>query len=227
MFFRDLQPLASLQKQKKFYLCRMLEIKNATLKVDGRTLFESLSLIIDDRQTACVVGREGTGKSLLLRAVMGLWPLTGGFVSVDGELLTPSSASEFRRLTAYVPQAPAPMGVSVETLARMPYMLTANKGKAFSRELLMEEWRALGLSSELLTKQDTSLTPSERQRVMLASAGALGKNIVVVDEPFCDSSSEAVAAYLDTIALRGASVLVASRHEPPTAAATPWLTVHI
>ena len=82
----------------------MLELKDATLTVNGRTFFHRLSLMAQDGQMTCVTGAEGCGKTSLVLAMLGLLPLDEGLVSVDGELMTPLSAPVFRRLMAYVPQ---------------------------------------------------------------------------------------------------------------------------
>lgn len=198
----------------------MLEIKDASIKAGEQRLVSDLSLTVDDGEALCLVGDGGTGKSLLLRAVMGLWPLHEGFISVDGELLTPSSAPEFRRHMAYVPQRPAPMAEKVETLARLPYALAANKGIAFSKDRLMEEWHKLGLAPELYTKRDAELSTAQRQRILLATAATLGKAILLIDEPF-DGADEGdgcgqMAAYLSQLAQGDAAVLATSRRQDLT-----------
>ena len=75
----------------------MLELHNVTI---GK-LIKELSVTIDDGQ---IVGIQGRGKTTLLRAVVGLIPIDGGHICVDGEVLTPESAPYFRRYMAYVPQ---------------------------------------------------------------------------------------------------------------------------
>jgi ABC-type protease/lipase transport system fused ATPase/permease subunit len=82
----------------------MLELKDASLAVGGRQMFRRLSLMAHEGQVTCITGGEGSGKTLLLRVMMGFVPLDGGLVSIDGELLTPLSATVFRRQMAYVPQ---------------------------------------------------------------------------------------------------------------------------
>lgn len=82
----------------------MLELKDATLSVGGRKVLDRLSMMALDGQMTCITGPRGSGKTLLLRALMGFVALDGGLVSVDGELVTPLSASVFRRQMAYVPQ---------------------------------------------------------------------------------------------------------------------------
>lgn len=83
---------------------KMLELKDASLTIDGRQLFSRLSLMAMNGQVTCITGGRGTGKTALLQVMLGLLPLDEGLVSVDGELLTPLSAPVFRRMIAYVPQ---------------------------------------------------------------------------------------------------------------------------
>lgn len=78
----------------------MLELHNVSI---GQ-LIRSFSLTVADGQAVCLVGAQGSGKTTLLRAIVGLIPVDGGHISVDGELLTPQSAPYFRRQMAYVPQ---------------------------------------------------------------------------------------------------------------------------
>ena len=75
----------------------MLELHNVTIG----ELVKGLSVAIDDGQ---IVGIQGRGKTTLLRAVVGLIPIDGGHICIDGEVLTPESAPYFRRYMAYVPQ---------------------------------------------------------------------------------------------------------------------------
>ena len=82
----------------------MLELKDAQLHIQGREMFHKLSVMLYDGQMTCVTGDKGCGKTLLLRVLMGFVPLDSGFVSVDGELLTPMSVRAFRRFMAYIPQ---------------------------------------------------------------------------------------------------------------------------
>ncbi len=82
----------------------MLEVKDATIAVAGRTLATGLSFIANDGQITCITGPEGSGKTVMLRTLMGFLPVGSGFVSVDGELLTVLSAPDFRKLMVYLPQ---------------------------------------------------------------------------------------------------------------------------
>ena len=75
----------------------MLELHNVTIG----ELVNGLSVTLDDGQ---IMGIQGRGKTTLLKAVVGLIPVNGGHICIDGEVLTPESAPYFRRYMAYVPQ---------------------------------------------------------------------------------------------------------------------------
>lgn len=80
------------------------ELKKGRVTAGGRVLVEDLSFVAQAGQVICLVGAQGCGKTLLMRSLLGLWPLEEGYVTLDGEPLTPHSAPWLRRLMAYVPQ---------------------------------------------------------------------------------------------------------------------------
>jgi ABC-type cobalamin/Fe3+-siderophores transport system ATPase subunit len=92
----------------------MLEFKDATIKVGEEVLASNISLIARDGQLTCVTGPEGSGKTVLLRTLMGFLPVKDGFVSVDGELLTIYSSHAFREMMVYLPQDVQTLGLQLE-----------------------------------------------------------------------------------------------------------------
>ena len=109
----------------------MLELHDVIIK----PLSHTLSLTVDDGRMTCLSGPKGTGKTTVLRAVMGLLPIDGGYISIDGELLTPLSAPYFRKSMGYVPSVlrPIPGQDRVGDVRRMLY------GLAVNRQLKIEE----------------------------------------------------------------------------------------
>ena len=191
----------------------MLEVKNASISLGGRTLFEGLSFTVADGEIVCLVGPSGSGKTTLLRALLGFQPLDDGCISVDGELLTPSSAEEFRKHISYIPQELLLPSEWVSDMVRLPFGLKTNRGRAFSKELLMAEWGRLELPQELYDKKVSELSGGERQRVVLSVSGLLDKAILLLDEPTSalDARSAAlVLDYLRRLAARGCSVVAVS-----------------
>ena len=65
---------------------------------------EDLSFIANDGELTCITGDAASGKTTLIRTLMGFLPVKAGFVSVDGELLTIYSSHAFREMMVYLPQ---------------------------------------------------------------------------------------------------------------------------
>ncbi len=108
----------------------MLELHNVTI---GERI-RSLSVTIDEGHVLNVAGSPGSGKTTLLRAILGLIPIDGGHITIDGELLTPKSAPYFRRQTAYVPQhLSVPDGYELDA----DYLQLLRKAVESGRQLLI------------------------------------------------------------------------------------------
>ena len=179
-------------------------------------LLGGLSFSAEDGQVVCITGDSGCGKTSLLRAILGFIPLQEGHISVDGELLTPAAAGEFRKYIAYVPQDLAMPMETVGEMVRMPFALKANLATPFSKARLMEEWQKLDLAPELYDKKVSELSGGQRQRIIISTLGLLKKTIVLADEPTSalDAHTTAlVLAYFKALAAGGATVITVS-HDP-------------
>lgn len=161
----------------------MLELKDALLEVDGRRLFAPLSLIAREGQLTCVSGPHGVGKTLLVRAMLGLQPLAGGFVSIDGELITPQSAPVFRRFIGYLPQAVLPAAVTfvppTDDLESVwaPDMGTSRPRAAKPVDALQVAIPPLS-AKQLIIADDPE--PSQAEELLALAAG--GRTVIVMSQ---------------------------------------------
>ena len=194
----------------------MLEIKNVKIKMGELVLLGGLSFSADDGEVVCITGESGCGKTSLLRAILGFIPLHEGHISIDGELLTPAAAGEFRKYMAYVPQDLAMPMETVGEMVKMPFALKANLTTPFSKARLMEEWQKLDLAPELYDKKVSELSGGQRQRIIISTLGLLQKSIVLADEPTSALDAHTTALvlnYLKALAAKGATVITVS-HDP-------------
>ena len=181
----------------------MLEVKDATIRVGDKTLMSGLSFIAKDGQMTCVKGSSGSGKSALIRTLMGFLPVGEGFVSVDGELLTIRSASAFRQMMTYLPQ-------NMQLLRRQLYEPEYTDGDDPEYGV----WDNLLPEIQEETKAEP-LTPEEifsLAEKTLKEAGE--KPIVIADEPaamLTPEFAERMLALLLEQARMGKAVVVASR----------------
>ena len=182
----------------------MLEVKDATIAVSGKVLVKNLSFIADDGKITCITSPEGSGKTTFLRTLMGFLPVTEGFVSVDGELLTVQSAPAFRKMMCYLPQ-------NIDLLRNQLYQPQPPQVEADEYGV----WNGI-LPSATEIPETEPLSPEEVLRLAEATiAEATNKPILVADEPASHLSPELTPQMLQLLqqqAAQGKCVLIASRN---------------
>lgn len=156
----------------------MLEIDDLTVRYGQRPAVRGASLRVDDGELVVVTGSNGSGKSSLLRAVLGLVPSAGGAIALDGTVATDRRGwRERRRAASYVPQRTAP-----GTFPLLVRELLAGSGTEEARRAAAE---ALGVAG-LADRPVTTLSGGQLQRTYLARAiAALSgeARILLADEP--------------------------------------------
>lgn len=206
----------------------MLEVKNLSLALGGKQLFDKLSFSVADGEMLCITGISGCGKTSLLNAVMGFLPVDGGFISIDGEQVTAESAYAFRKMMSYVPQDLSFPCTRVEEMVTLPFSLHAAAGIDSSKKRIMEEWQRLELEEDLYKKNVSEISGGQRQRMMIAAARMLDRKIMIVDEPTSaldDRTSMIVADYLMDVARSGAIVLAVSHNAAFAARCTKTISL--
>ena len=181
----------------------MLEFKDATIKVGEWILPMRLSFIARDGKVTCVMGPEASGKTTLIRTLMGFLPVNEGFVSVDGELLTIHSSHAFRQMMAYLPQ-------QIQLLAHQLRVPEPEEPEA-------EEF---AVWNDLMSAANEESTPeplNAEEIVMLAEQTlkeAADKPIVIADEPTAFLTPELSMRMMELLrkqAEAGKTVLVTTR----------------
>lgn len=181
----------------------MLEVKNATIAVGNTVLLNDLSFIARDGELTCITGSERVGKTTLIRTLMGFLPVSEGFVSVEGELLTIHSAHSFRSLMVYLPQ---------EMQALRHQLLPADAPECEADEYAV--WNT-ALPSVKPLKAPAPLSAEE---IFLLAEQTLQeedeRQIVIADEPAAYLSPELTVRMMQLLlkqANQGKTVLIASR----------------
>ena len=153
----------------------MLELLNITI---GEVI-KDLSLTIPDGQLLSVVGDKGAGKTTLLRAILGFLSVDKGYISIDGELLTPLSAPYFRRQMAYVPQyLSLPEGYD-----KVPtdYVALLELAVGSGKKLLLIDEPPYPLSEEQQLRVERLLTTAQQQGcTILAINQRINNNIITL-----------------------------------------------
>ena len=194
----------------------LLEIENACIVYDRDPVLQNFTFQLRKGEMVCLTGVSGCGKTSLLKAVMGLVPLSEGGIDVCGKHLSPDTVDSIRRKIAWIPQELALPCEWVSDMLELPFTLRANRHKMYSREQMKECFTLLGLEHELLEKRVVEVSGGQRQRMMIAVARLLDKPLMVVDEPTSaldNESVERVVEFLRSYADEGNGVLAVSHDE--------------
>lgn len=196
-----------------------LEIKNGSMRTEAGQLFADVNFSVSSGQIVCIQGTRQSGKTSLLRALMGFEPLSEGFISIDGELLTVQSAHSFRRLIGYVPQhAQLPFATMNQMLAELSALKAnhVNLPDAPNTQRLSTLLQLTGLPATMADQPLATLSSGQNYRLALVAVAMLNKKIVLVDEPATPLDSAAaqmVDHFLHELASVGAAVVAVSTDE--------------
>ncbi|HMR48094.1 MAG TPA: dipeptide/oligopeptide/nickel ABC transporter ATP-binding protein [Arachnia sp.] len=146
-----------------------------------------LDIRIGTGEAVGIVGRSGSGKSTMLRILLGLERPDSGEVWVGDELLRLRSGRglrSFRRHVQYIPQEPATSldpRMTVEQLVVSPLRRLGVPGD--HRELARRALAGVQLDARFLHRYPGELSGGQAQRVAIARALATGARILLADEP--------------------------------------------
>lgn len=161
----------------------MLQADNISIRFGNERVLECFSCHIERGTFVCVVGASGCGKTSLLKAFLGLAPLSGGTIRVGNSILSESTCSAIRKQVSYLPQDLAmPYDAVDEAVAHLLKIGNVRYDRQ-ARRLLVENLQKLGLDEDLLGKRLVEISGGQRQRLMLASLALLNRDVWLLDEP--------------------------------------------
>ena len=188
-----------------------LEVHDLTVSYHRKPVLWNVDLAVPPGKLVGILGPNGAGKSTLIKAIMGLLPLSSGWVQVFGK---PVEAQ--RDKVAYVPQRESvdwtfPVtAIDVVLMGRygsVPWYRRIGKRE---RQLAREALAKVGMLP-YADRQISNLSGGQQQRVFLARALVQQSEIYLMDEPFAgvDAATEsAIVRLLQELRSAGKTVLV-------------------
>ena len=165
---------------------RGLEARELSFSYRGKTVLENISFTVKAGETWAVIGRNGVGKSTLLKCLCGLLKFSG-HVFINGVHISKLPQKEIAKNVAYVPQGsaavPPPFTVrEYVMMARFPYRVFGllpdkNDKKCVDSALFITGTEHLG------ERKMGTLSGGEFQAALLAGAVAQGAPFLLLDEP--------------------------------------------
>jgi ATP-binding cassette subfamily F protein uup len=168
----------------------LLQIRNVTLRYGGEPILDGVDFQIDPGERVCLIGRNGAGKTSLMRI------LTGEEAPSSGDVIRPAGVV----LTRLEQEAPAGLAGNVADVIR----------SGLSPERHEEEWetdrRLAALAEEMSLPAEaefSTLSGGLKRRVLLARALAGLPDVILLDEPTNHLDLESILWLENTLLERG------------------------
>ena len=211
-----------------------VELRKLTIGYSSRVVAEGLTARLYAGRLTCLVGRNGTGKSTLLKTIAGLLPPLGGEITVvEGGTASPGTAA------SSVPAAPTAshpltnrdiavvlteriniQGMRVRDmvgLGRSPYTGFFGVLSDDDHRIVEEAMTLAGLPTEQYAMRHVNeISDGERQKAMIAKAIAQQTPVILLDEPtaFLDyPSKEETMLMLRSLAHEQGKAILVSTHD--------------
>ena len=164
----------------------MIELKELTLGYGQRTLLETVNARITGGQLVALLGRNGTGKSTLLRAMMGLEKPQSGEITLQGKNIASLKPEKLARNISFVTTDKVRIAnlrcKDVVALGRAPYTNWIGRMQDADREIVAWSLASVGMSDYARRTMD-KMSDGECQRIMIARALAQSTPVILLDEP--------------------------------------------
>ncbi|MDF1669721.1 MAG: ABC transporter ATP-binding protein [Roseovarius sp.] len=158
----------------------MLEVNNIHAAYGRVKVLHGVSLSAKAGEILCLLGRNGAGKTTVMKAIMGLVPLSDGSITLAGEVLSDLPAHEVpKRHVGYVPQGRR-LFPELSVAENIEIGLMTCKADASTRDWVLDIFPLL---RERLDQQANTLSGGEQQMLATARALCLRPKLLLLDEP--------------------------------------------
>jgi ATP-binding cassette subfamily C protein len=211
---------------------RSLGVDKVTIAVpgSGQVILSDISFSLEAGQALGIIGPSASGKTTMVRALAGIWPVLRGSVRLDGADLAQWREDEIGQHVGYLPQEISLFDATIaENISRLEPVPDAAR--------VIEAARAAGVHEMIVNLPDgyrtqlgpngTALSAGQRQRLALARALYGNPFLVIMDEPNSNLDGEgevALTQAIEGIRARGGIVIVIA-HRPSALVAVDLVAI--
>jgi urea transport system ATP-binding protein len=158
----------------------MLNVEDLDLHYGAAQALRGVSLTAEAGKVTCVLGRNGVGKSSLMRAIVGQEPISGGHIEFEGARLTGSPSTRARAGIGYVPQ-----GREIFPLLTVRENLQTGYAPLKSRDRNVPDvvFELFPVLKSMLGRRGGDLSGGQQQQLAIGRALVMRPKLLVLDEP--------------------------------------------
>jgi phospholipid/cholesterol/gamma-HCH transport system ATP-binding protein len=163
----------------------MIELRDLHKSFGQNHVLAGVDLSIERGKSMVIIGGSGTGKSVLLKSILGLITPDGGQILVDGQDITQADRDAFLARFGMLFQGGA-LFDSLPVWQNIAFRLmrgSLKRSKDEARDIAIEKLRRVGLKPDVADRFPAELSGGMQKRVSLARAIAANPEIIFFDEP--------------------------------------------
>lgn len=164
----------------------MLQLKNINVYYGESHILRDVSFTIEAGQVACLMGRNGVGKTTTLKAIMGLLPVRSGQIALDGTDITKAATDRrARKGLAYVPQGREIIPhLTVRENLQLGFWARAVKNDGATEKAAFDEvYQLFPKLTQILERPGGVLSGGEQQQLAIGRAILSDPKVLLLDEP--------------------------------------------
>ena len=181
----------------------VVEVSGLVNRFGTQVVHEDLDMVVNRDEVFGIVGGSGTGKSVLLRTILGLRRPQAGVVRIDGQDITQMSDAQLRhvksRYGVSFQSGALYSALTVTENVQLPMVEYLQLDGHSLDELALLKIRLVGLPAEAGAKYPAELSGGMVKRVALARALALDPSLLFLDEPTSGLDPISAAAFDDLV----------------------------
>lgn len=193
----------------------MLMMSGVCVKINGADILNDVHLRVEPHTLCGLLGRNGAGKTTVMRAVMGALPIIKGSLTFDGCPISAMPAHQRAHLgIGYMPEDRRLVpDLNVEENVLLPFDATGSSARASELD------RVFAAIPELVTlrkRPAVSLSGGQQKLVALGRAMAIGTSLLLLDEPtegVAPSLAKRLIGILREIRAQGPAILITDSNE--------------
>ncbi len=164
-----------------------IAISGLSKAFDDKIVLDGLDLNVGQRESVVVIGGSGTGKSVMLKCILGLLHPDRGSIKVDGEEVVGLQGSDLERVRKKFGMLfqNAALFDSMPVWENVAFGLIQGQAmlRSAAKDIALEKLAAVGLGPQVGELWPAELSGGMRKRVGLARAIATSPEIIFFDEP--------------------------------------------